>query len=332
MTEDQLVSLFSGIHSRSPRQVNASWESDAEIVEALDHFLLFSTDSFSEREDFFSQTPPERIGRNMAWSVLADTLVCGISPRFLLSSWGSEAGQDPEWLSDVSRGIESTLAHFGVSLLGGDLGSSANWHWTGTVFGWSSELPVMRKAQNREPFRLCVTGTLGDANAAAFMGGPQPEFEWREPVPLQALMASDTSGGFLDALENLRRVNPELSLTVELEKIPFAVDLPQIPQEFQLIGGVGEYEFVFALPENVPLPKDARVVGFGDFSGDRIQAAGNAGQTAEIGVRFTRNGKPAGRMRTAPPDYRSVRQEEYFAVTQAYFQETFCPTETLSSD
>jgi len=45
-------------------------------------------------------------------------------------------------------------------------------------------------------------------------------------------MATDTSGGFLDALENLRRVNRDLSLTVELEKVPFAVDLPQIPKEF----------------------------------------------------------------------------------------------------
>ena len=223
MKEHEMIRNIAGIHGLTP------FSADAEQFGNM----LYSMDSFSKTEDFFEFTPPEIIGHNMAAAACSDLLASGIKPDFLIQAWNIDNSDPEEYYLSISRGIESVLQHYGAICIGGDMGCSSPWNWTATVGGNLKSAPVQRKASQKIPFDLYLSGSLGDANLAAFFRKEMPLIELRNPVPQNSLFATDTSGGFFDALENFRRVNPELS--IELENIPCAVQetLP-FPEEFQI--------------------------------------------------------------------------------------------------
>ena len=75
-----MINALAAIHKTTP------FGADAEVFGDL----LLTMDSFSEKEDFFSVTPPERIGHNMAAAVLSDLLACGIRGEFLINCWNMD--------------------------------------------------------------------------------------------------------------------------------------------------------------------------------------------------------------------------------------------------
>ena len=294
MNEFRMINALAAIHKTTP------FGADAEVFGDL----LLTMDSFSEKEDFFSVTPPERIGHNMAAAVLSDLLACGIRGEFLINCWNMDEKHPSGFYEKCAQGIEEVLQHCQVRCIGGDLGTSPDWLWTATAGGKlpPDTAPVRRIASQKIPFDLYVTGPLGDANYSAFYKRPMPEIELRSPVPAGALFATDTSGGFADALENFRRVNPDL--TIFLENIPISPvgELP-FPKEFLLIGGVGEYELLYALPAG--MESSDILIGHGDFSNQ--------------GIHF-----PKGKVMTQPPpDYREIAPEKYIEATAQYHKEFF---------
>lgn len=292
MNEQKMIEKISGIHGQSP------FLSDAELFGKM----LYSMDSFSKTEDFFENTPPETVGHNMAAAACSDLLACGVKPEFLIQTWIIDDSEPEEFYLQAARGIETVLNHYGAKCIGGDMGCSNPWNWTATVGGSLKAAPVQRKTNRKIPFDLYLSGSVGDANIAAFFRKEMPLIELREPVPQNALFATDTSGGFFDALENFRRVDPELS--IQLENIPYAVQekLP-FPEEFLLIGGVGEYELLYAVPAG--FPAEGFRIGTGDFSGK--------------GIHF----KNGGTMQKSPPDYRNIPPEQWIAATEQYYREVF---------
>lgn len=309
MDEYKFIESVSSLHKTSQNQINRTWESDSEIIRFNDRYLAVSTDSFSENEDFFQYTQPEIIGRNICWGLLSDLCACGVSPQYIVQSWNLDSKFSGEYYKTIASGIESTLLHFNAHSLGGDVGCSVPWLWNGTAFGFSDKTPVMRRAIQKKPFKLYATGAFGDANLAFVSHSSMPIFECRQPVPDAALFGTDSSGGFFDAIENIRRVNPDLNLTIELDKIPYSATVMGIPPEFLLIGGVGEYELIFALPENIEPPSDVSCIGYGDFS--------------KPVVTLTRSGKKIGAMKSAPPDFRSIAPEKYLETVQNWYGELF---------
>ncbi|MBO7520734.1 MAG: hypothetical protein J6T16_00655 [Opitutales bacterium] len=293
MNEQDFIKMFAKIHRLRP------YEADAERFGGM----LLSVDSFSKKEDFFENTPAKRIGKNMAAAACADLLACGASPQFLLQAWGIDEAEDAKFYGEIAEGVEEVLAHYKAKCIGGDIGSSSPWTWTATVGARSDFEPVGRIARSREPFKLYATGAFGGANLAYFLGEPMPEFEPRRPVPQNALFATDTSGGFFDAIENFRRVNPGIS--IKFGDIPMP-SLPAdfaLPKELLLIGGVGEYEIVYALPRGC---KSSDIcIASGDFSGGEIEF------------------KNGGIMRESPPDYRGIAPQERFSKTMQYYAEVF---------
>lgn len=346
MHESDVIETLSAAFRRSGSQKNGLWESDAEILCEPNGYRAISIDSFSEREDFFGATEPTRIGHNMAVAVISDLLACSIEPRWMVQSWVLDANHNSEYFQTIAEAIESVLKQYRAYSLGGDLGSALNWNWTAAVEGICAQTPVMRKARNKVSFNLYVTGFLGDANAAAFMNRSQPEFECRPPVPPSAIMATDTSGGFFDSVQNFRRVNRDLNLSLELDKIPLAPNLlsiPNVPAELGLIGGVGEYELLFALPQSEACPIEATLIGWGDFnspesgtrnspesgtrnsseSGTRNSLPNAENAASEAEVRLLRGGKEVGRLSAPPPDYRAVDENDYLNVTIQYYRKLF---------
>ena len=89
-----------------------------------------------------------------------------------------------------------------------------------------------------------------------------------------------------------------------LEHFPIAPvgELP-FPAEFLLIGGVGEYELLYALPRG--MKSQDILIGHGEFTGKGIMLP---------------NKKV---ISSPPPDYRAVTQEKYLEVTENYYREYF---------
>lgn len=318
MQEEDFIRMIAAHHRRAPEQYGGLYEADAEIIRRNGRFLVFSMDGFSESEDFFRHTAPYRTGRNMAIAAAGDLLACGVVPYGLLQQWDLDPARDPHFYEQAADGIESVLRECGAFCLGGDTGSAAPWRYGALFFAETERTPVTRKIREKRPFHLWLSGTVGDANAACFRNREMPEFELRLDaarwIADHALCATDTSGGLFDALENFRRVNPDVRFELDLDRIPYAPEVSALPcpPEFALIGGCGEYELLFTQPEECGEPAGAVCIGCGSFS-------------AEPGVFFRKNGSRYGRMKNPPPDYRTVSPDQYLSVTETCFKEISAP-------
>jgi len=303
MKEADLIEALASIHGTRP------FEADAEIVPLGGTNLLVSTDSFSEREDFLAGLEPEAVGRMMAYGAIADVLACGAKPEFMVQAWNVDWRHDVAFYSRVAQGVQKAAAHYGARVVGGDVGAAREWCWTATVFAPCAS-PIRRVASRRVDFDLYSTGPLGALNAAVFLGRPVPEPALRGPVPGEAIFATDTSGGLFDALEGFRRANPGLWLEVDAELAvapEVARGLPEGAEPgWALVGGVGEYELVFAVPRGAHVG-DALKIGTGGF---------DSGRGGEIVIA---SGGKTGRMTAPPPDYRDVAPEDWLGATAAYW-------------
>lgn len=316
MNEQELIAEFSRVHGSRP------FGSDAEIVPFGGTNLLVSTDSFSEREDFFGALAPEAVGRVMAYGAIADILACGAKPEFLVQAWNIDQTHDKDFYGRVAEGVQRVVEHYGARVVGGDIGIAKEWCWTATVFA-SCASPVRRVAAKRVDFDLYSTGTFGAGNMAVFLGQTIPVPELREPVPGNAIFATDASGGFFDALENFRRANPGLCIEVDAgraiapEVARTAARMPPTHPGWALVGGVGEYELLFAVPrgahvENARTSRSSSLplkIGRGGFS-----------TCGEGEIRIFSDGE-VGRMVSPPPDYRALAPENWLGATAAYWRE-----------
>jgi len=303
MQEQKLIEVFSRIHSTRP------FGADAEVVPFEGTNLLVSADSFSEREDFLSGLEPEAMGRVMAYGAIADILSCGTKPKFLVQAWNIDDSHDERFYERVAHGVQQVVSHYGAKVIGGDVGTAKEWCWTATVFA-SCKTPVCRVASQRIDFDLYTTGLLGAANAAVFLGRTIPEPQLRAPVPSSAIFATDTSGGLFDALENFRRVNNGMWLELDAERAvsPEVVRglPPGVEKGWALVGGVGEYELVFAVPAGISVAGAVKI-GRGGFAAQ-----------GECDFRIMYGGK-IGRMTAHPPDYRAIPRENWLAETASYW-------------
>ena len=303
MEEAGLIEALAKVHCTRP------FGADAEVVPFEGTNLLVSADSFSEREDFIFGLEPEAMGRVMAYGAISDILSCGEKPEFLVQAWNVDDSHDEQFYERVAQGVQQVVSHYGAKVIGGDIGSAKEWCWTATVFA-TCKTPVRRVASQRVDFDLYATGFLGAANAAVFLGRALAEPKLRAPVPSSALFATDTSGGLCDALENFRRVNSGMWLELDADRAVSPEVTRSLPpgveKGWALVGGVGEYELVFAVPAGTPVA-DAVKIGRGGFAAED-----------ECDFRIMYGGK-IGRMSTPPPDYRSIPRENWLTETASYW-------------
>ena len=308
MQEHELIETFANIFGNTP------YLADAEILPDNEGFALYSVDSFSEREDFFQNLTPWQIGHQMAYAACSDILACGALPECLLQSWSCDSAHDLDFYKGVSEGVNEVLTHYGAKCIGGDIGIAQEWIWTATITAHASK-PITRVASQRIDFDLYSSGPLGEANAAVFCGKPLPIFQLRQPVPPNSIFATDTSGGLIDALENIRRVNHGLHLDLDVNDSLSPKVQNLLPAGVQagwtLVGGIGEYELLFAIPSGAACHNGIKI-GSGHFS--------NA--SSENKIRLFLDGK-CGILKEAPPDYRDVPKEDWLSVTAEYWASLF---------
>lgn len=258
MKEYDLIRQLAGKFPRSPQQTNALFACDAEIVNIGGQLWGITIDEHTPGEDRFSSEDPAALGRNLIAATLSDLLAAGAEPRFFLSSLGLPRKPRKGFVDRLTTGMSAALAEANCALCGGDLGVADPWRFTGFAMGPVTAAGPLTRRVPAATQALCITGTLGDMNLAAFLGAPTPAIELRMPeaafIRKYATACIDTSGGFFDALWLLHEQSPGRRFFVERNAIPFASSARQfaasseVPAEAVLLGGAGEYELLFTLP------------------------------------------------------------------------------------
>jgi thiamine-monophosphate kinase len=295
MLETDLIRQLAARFRRSPRQRNALFTCDAEIVDLGGSLWGVTTDAFSPDEDCFGSANPERIGHNIAVATLSDLFAAGCQPHFYLHSLDLPAGGESFGLR-LSEGVAEVLDACGAFMLGGDLGCSGAWRCAATALGPVARPEPLTRLLPPRAQALYVTGSLGDANAAALQDLVPPEFELRlaaaEAVRRQASACIDTSDGLLNAVWQWRGVNPGFRFDLDPAAIPYAPSARDTAQRVGfplpafLLGGAGEYELLFAADPGAEVPDATRV--------------GTVAPDSASGVFFG-----AAPLRSPPPDPRS---------------------------
>lgn len=280
MNEITAIEKMRSLFAVSGVQRFAPFTCDAEILELGRELYGISVDEFSPDEDCFSDADPAALGKGLAVATLSDLLAAGCEPCFYLHALVEPVGKDGFGL-ELSRGGATILQAAGCFFLGGDLGRGNDWRYTGValgkcgaspssssgIFGVSDPSgtlgesgPISRLLPQKRQ-KLWLTGTLGDGNLRAVSKEAAPPFELRiaEARAMRGLASAciDTSGGLMDSLCMLRKVNPGFSFNVVPERLPYDPAVRAfagthgLPLAAFAFGGAGEYELLFATDEDV---------------------------------------------------------------------------------
>jgi len=254
MKEYDFIKYISEKRRQSPAQINKAFEADAEIVKLNDSQWAITVDEFSAEEDFFIHKDPQIIGWNLAVATISDLFACGVKPKFFMQTILNSNKDHDTFYKKLMDGVFEALDACNCFLLGGDIGTAANWRYSGIALGEVKTKAITRVIEHKEDLDIWITGTCGDSNLAILQGSNIPRFELRinevDMINKFASACTDTSGGFCDAVWNLKKVNPGFSFDINLDMIPFDSNLLKLMQEYNLapelslIGGAGEYELL----------------------------------------------------------------------------------------
>ncbi len=319
MREHDLIKNIAASFFRSDRQKNALFECDSEILQIGESLWGLSMDEFCPEEDLFTSENPVRLGKNLTVATLSDLLAAGAEPQFFMHSVSLPVNVERQFVDGLMEGIRTILDRLNCAMCGGDVGTANPWRYCGFGMGPIRSPKPLTHRLPREPQTLWITGTLGDANLAALQNTPTPEFELRnkeaDVIRSCASACIDTSGGLLDALWLFHEQNPALRFDLRLDDVPIAAGVVQaakamgFPIESALLGGAGEYELLFTVPEaSVP-------VLTGTLHSIGATCIGSTRQDAKPGIHLYRNDGLQRMMVEPPPCPRAV------ANTQEHIKE-----------
>ena len=263
--EKELIHIFLTELPASPYLQNHFFESDAEVLTNGTGKLLFTTDEFSE-EDLFRTDNPYRLGHNLAAATISDSLAVGGLPYAYSHAVKVSSEWNHEYITQLARGIGAVLKICEIGSIGGDMGMSGQWSYTGICLGFSDH-PISRRGAT-ENDHIYMTGTIGAGNIEAAFSLFDPEqmiksgsaFEENYfPVRIKeskligqwASCCIDTSDGLLNAVNTLADIN---GLGYKIENLPYHPEakllcsLLKVPLEALIMGECGEYELLFAVP------------------------------------------------------------------------------------
>jgi len=252
---------------RSPSQMNELFESDSEIIRYNDKNLLFTVDDYSA-EDQIRDHDPYTLGWNLTAATLSDIFASGGIPLFYAHSLSIEPDKwDDRYIKEFSEGVSAVLKKAEAFFIGGDLGTSEKWHYTGIALGEAHE-PITRKGA-KEGDLILMSGQIGTGNleAAFSLYSDKPllkpilkNVKNRFPVRLEeskliskyATSCIDSSDGVLNALNTLADINNTGYTITETPYLAGGLAACKIlskPSELLLLGECGEYELVFTMDE-----------------------------------------------------------------------------------
>jgi thiamine-monophosphate kinase len=278
--ERRLVDLLSARLPRSPRQLNATHESDAELVrldgvrygdvgaDGSSPILAVTIDSIEEEIAAGLYTDPFMIGWVAVMASLSDLAAAGASPVGIVMSETLPRDCSDQLVLDLQDGIRQACLASDTFMLGGDTNFGPAIRLTGCAIGMVAGRPLRRTGIMPGDV-LYSTGPLGAGNAfalARLLGDAEvppyrPVARLREGRILSGIASAcmDSSDGLFTTLRELVRLN---RLGLELDAgwdswldrdAGNASSTKGVPPWLFLAGEHGEYELIFSVrPPDAP--------------------------------------------------------------------------------
>ncbi len=265
--EIEIIKKIINILPKSEYLQNKFFESDAEIVNYHNKKLLFSVDEFSQ-EDFFNDNNPYELGKNVTIATISDVLASGGTPLFYAHSLTIDSEKwDSKFIEAFTQGIAIVLKEAMAGFIGGDLGISKLWKYTGVVIG-EAENPITRIGA-AEGNLIYMTGQLGAGNIEAAkklylnnnvkgnnltLPSLKLNLRYKESrfINKYATSCIDSSDGVLSAINTISDLN---NVGFKITKLPYSeegikfCELISKPKCLLFMGECGEYELVFTIKE-----------------------------------------------------------------------------------
>jgi thiamine-monophosphate kinase len=226
---------------------------DCAVLPLGDRVLVATTDMLHTKTDF----PEGMTNWQCGWMAIAVTLSdiasMGAAPRWILLAVGLDR---PGRLRPVMEGAKACCDRYGAELVGGDIDSHDELTLVSTGLGTVEPEHLVRRKGSRAGDLVCVTGVLGQAQAA-IDGYKQYRKALVEPQPRVmegqilgrsgATSMMDISDGLALSLHDLTLANP-CGYRIDSALVPMPEDIPREKAlELALYGG-GDYELLFTIP------------------------------------------------------------------------------------
>lgn len=210
----------------------------AAIAARPGHDLIVTTDQIAAGTDFFADDPPDTVARKALRVNLSDLAAKGAVPAFYLLVLSLPESIAPDWIEGFAAGLAMDQAHYGLSLLGGDM-ARGPLAIAVTAFGHVPAGRMLRRAGARAGDGIYVTGTIGDsAGGLAILNGEVADMSdesraalvvrYRVPEPPVAFSAMlrdlanasvDVSDGLVADLGHMAGAS-RVKITLDAEAIP----------------------------------------------------------------------------------------------------------------
>lgn len=297
-SEVALIQKLAAALPRSPLQLNALCESDAELIRlpGTDIVLALTTDGIAEEIAAGLYTDPYLIGWMAVMVNASDLAAVGADPFGILLSETLPPDLDDASLKGLQRGIHDACRGCGLSVFGGDTNFAPTMQIAATALGTLSSGDPLTRLGCSPGEHLYASARLGLGGAFALSrldtSAPPvsylPTARIREGKLLRrfASCCMDTSDGVIPTLDELMRLN-RVGFQID-------VDLPDIlhldalrvvrdagmPEWLMLAGPHGEFELLFTIPAEIrdEFEATARAAGWSPI---RLGSA-----TAEPGLRL----------------------------------------------
>jgi len=165
--ENGLLHLLTRHWKTNPRRILTGVGDDCAVLrgEGKSHFLLFKTDVMVENVHFTRKASPEKIGHKALARALSDLAAMGARPLAAVITLGVPAGESPQRLRAIYRGLEKTAKKYAVDLVGGETTRAAQLFLNVALLGeCRGYRPVLRSGA-RAGDLIFVTGRLGGTQA-----------------------------------------------------------------------------------------------------------------------------------------------------------------------
>lgn len=284
--ENRLLNGWASWLRRSPRQLNAIHETDAELlpVPGTDKLLALTTDTVAEEIALGFYRDATTAGWVAAMASLSDLAAVGAEPAGLMVSVTMPGEGEGEFQRALATGLDRACQLAGTFVLGGDTNVGCQAAITTCAAGWVARDALLSRRGCRPGDRLYATGPLGLGSVAAaqaifelppdiaagFAFRPVARLEAGRRIAGIATCAMDTSDGLIATLDQLSRLN-NVGFVVEgepsrlLEARALAVArCASVDPLVMLAAHHGEFELVFTLPDTAVWRPDrvARNLGF----------------------------------------------------------------------
>ena len=266
--ENKFINLLTSLYARSPLQLNALHESDAEIIQPWnddEHMLALTTDSIVEEISTGLYDDPYLIGWMTVMINFSDLAAVGANPIGMLVSEIFPRNFDESSLGRLQKGIQDACNICSVYILGGDTNYGEKLILTGSALGYLSAGRILTRKGCSPGDLVYATSKLGVGNSFAlghFLESYKQLILYRPIARLKegqalrgfASACMDTSDGVLATLDQLMRINrcgfqldTEWESALDKQSLHLVKEIG-FPSWLLLAGEHGEFELLFTLP------------------------------------------------------------------------------------